>query len=45
VYRIAFRATDAQGGSCDGQVTVSVPRRKRQAAVDSAPPSYDSFGH
>jgi hypothetical protein len=44
VYRIAFEATDGQGGSCTGQATVSVPRRRGQAAVDSAPPSYDSFG-
>jgi hypothetical protein len=45
VYRIAFEATDTSGESCSGTVTVSVPRKKKQAAVDSAPPSYDSFGH
>jgi dipeptidyl aminopeptidase/acylaminoacyl peptidase len=45
VYRIAFEATDARGGSCVGTATVSVPRKKKLAAVDSAPPSYDSFGH
>jgi hypothetical protein len=43
VYRIAFEATDGQGGSCNGQVTVSVPRQRKTQAVDSAPPSYDSF--
>jgi hypothetical protein len=45
VYRIAFEATDGRGGSCDGVAKVSVPRRRGVAAVDSAPPSYDSFGH
>jgi hypothetical protein len=45
VYRIAFEASDGQGGSCNGVVKVSVPRRRGVAAVDSAPPSYDSFGH
>jgi hypothetical protein len=44
VYRIAFTASDGRGGSCSGTATVSVPRKKRQPAVDSAPPSYDSFG-
>jgi Tol biopolymer transport system component len=43
VYRIAFTATDGRGGSCSGTTTVSVPRKKHKAAVDSAPPSYDSF--
>ncbi len=45
VYRIAFQATDAQGESCTGTAPVTVPRKKKVAAVDSAPPSYDSFGH
>jgi dipeptidyl aminopeptidase/acylaminoacyl peptidase len=45
VYTIAFEATDGEGGSCEGVATVSVPRHRRVAAVDSAPPSYDSFGH
>ena len=44
VYRIAFTVTDDRGGSCSGTATVSVPRKKRKPAVDSAPPSYDSFG-
>jgi TolB protein len=43
VYRVAFRAGDGQGGSCDGTATVGVPRRSSAPAVDSAPPSYDSF--
>jgi Tol biopolymer transport system component len=43
VYRIAFTATDGRGGSCSGTATVSVPRKKHKPAVDSAPPSYDSF--
>jgi hypothetical protein len=43
VYRIAFTATDGRGGSCSGTATVSVPRKKHKAAVDSAPPSYDSL--
>jgi hypothetical protein len=45
VYRIAFTASDGRGGSCSGTATVSVPRKKRKAAVDSAPPSYDSLVH
>jgi hypothetical protein len=44
VYRIEFEATDGHGGSCTGTAKVSVPRKKKQAAVDSAPPSYDSLG-
>jgi dipeptidyl aminopeptidase/acylaminoacyl peptidase len=43
VYRIAFTASDGRGGSCSDTATVSVPRKKRKPAVDSAPPSYDSF--
>jgi hypothetical protein len=43
VYRIAFEASDGKGGTCDGLVTVEVPRRKGVPAIDSAPPSYDSF--
>jgi hypothetical protein len=43
VYRIAFTASDGKGGSCSGTATVSVPRKARKLAVDSAPPSYDSF--
>jgi WD40-like Beta Propeller Repeat len=44
VYRIDFEATDGNGGSCAGTATVGVPRRRSEAAIDSAPPSYDSFG-
>jgi hypothetical protein len=43
VYRIAFTATDGAGGSCTGEVTVGVPRKRAGAAVDSSPPSYDSL--
>jgi len=44
VYRIAFTASDGAGGECSGEATVEVRRKKNQPAVDSAPPSYDSFG-
>jgi Tol biopolymer transport system component len=43
VYRIAFMVTDAKGAECQGTATVSVARHKKEAAIDSAPPSYDSF--
>jgi hypothetical protein len=43
VYRIAFTVDDGDG-SCSGTVKVSVPRHQKKPAVDSAPPSYDSFG-
>jgi Tol biopolymer transport system component len=43
VYRVAFDASDGRGGTCSGTVEVSVPKGSRPA-VDSAPPSYDSFG-
>ena len=42
VYRIAFEASDGRGGTCTGFATASV--RKGNQAIDSAPPSYDSFG-
>jgi hypothetical protein len=42
VYRIAFTASDGTS-SCSGTVNVSVPRNRHKTAVDSAPPSYDSF--
>ena len=42
VYRIAFEARDVFGGTCTGFATAGV--RKGTQAVDSAPPSYDSFG-
>jgi Tol biopolymer transport system component len=44
VYRIAFTASDNRGGECLGSATVSVPHDRATAAIDSAPPSYDSFG-
>jgi Tol biopolymer transport system component len=43
VYRIAFTASDGRGGSCSDTATVSVPRKRHKPAIDSAPPSYDSF--
>ena len=43
VYRIAFRATDGNGGECAGVAQVTVPRHRHRPAVDSAPPSYDSL--
>jgi TolB protein len=43
-YHVQFTAADGRGGSCSGEVTVSVPRTQGRPAVDSAPPSYDSFG-
>jgi Tol biopolymer transport system component len=42
VYRIAFEASDGRGGTCTGFAAASV--RKGNRAIDSAPPSYDSFG-
>jgi hypothetical protein len=44
VYRIDFSASDGRGGSCSEAVEVVVPRKRNGAAVDSAPPSYDSLG-
>jgi hypothetical protein len=43
VYRIAFTAVDDRGGECEGSVAVSVPRKQRRPAIDSAPPSYNSL--
>lgn len=43
VYRIAFEASAGRGGTCTGFATAGV-RKGSQAPVDSAPPSYDSFG-
>jgi dipeptidyl aminopeptidase/acylaminoacyl peptidase len=43
VYRIDFELSDGQA-TCTGRATVEVPRRRGATAVDSAPPSYDSFG-
>jgi hypothetical protein len=43
VYRIAFTLSDGKGGTCSGVVKVEVPHNKKKAAIDSAPPSYNSF--
>jgi hypothetical protein len=43
VYRISFTASDGMD-QCSGVATVEVRRKKNRPAVDSAPPSYDSFG-
>jgi Bacterial Ig domain len=43
VYRISFTASDGEGGSCTGTVTVQVPRKKGETAVDSGG-SFNSFG-
>jgi FG-GAP repeat len=42
VYRIAFTVSD-DTDSCSSIARVDVPRKKDQPAVDSAPPSIDSF--
>ncbi|MGH3105360.1 MAG: hypothetical protein ACRDN6_14815 [Gaiellaceae bacterium] len=46
VYRISFTGSDGLGGTCSGTVTVGVPHDMGQGstAIDSAPPSFDSFG-
>ena len=46
LYRITYEVSDGNGGSCSGTVTVGVPKDmgKRSVPVDSAPPSFDSFG-
>jgi hypothetical protein len=43
VYRIAYTVSDGQGGACSGSVTVQVPRKKGETAVDSGG-SFNSFG-
>ena len=43
VYRVSFSARDERAGTCTGTVKVAVPKGAAPA-VDSAPPSYDSFG-
>ena len=43
VYRIAFEARDVHGSLCAGTARVAVPKGSA-AAVDSAPPSFGSFG-
>ena len=42
VYRIAFTVSDGTD-TCSGTARVNVPRKKDEPAVDSAPPSFDSF--
>jgi Tol biopolymer transport system component len=42
VYRVSFDVSDGRGGTCSATVTVGVPKGAG-AAVDSAPPSYNSF--
>jgi Tol biopolymer transport system component len=42
VYRISFSASDGTD-QCTGVTKVEVRRQRNRAAVDSAPPSYDSF--
>jgi CSLREA domain-containing protein len=46
VYRINYRATDSKGAVCTGTAAVGVPHDMGQgsAPIDSAPPSYNSFG-
>jgi hypothetical protein len=44
VYRIAFSGSDERGGTHTGTAKVSVRRKKRLPAIDSAPPSFDSLG-
>jgi hypothetical protein len=44
IYRVSFTVSDANGGTCSGIVKVSVPKDTGSTAIDSAPPSYDSFG-
>jgi Tol biopolymer transport system component len=43
VYRIRYTVFDGTGAYCRGVELVSVPRHRDQPAVDSAPPSFDSF--
>jgi hypothetical protein len=42
VSRIGFTVADGSD-SCSGSATGGVPRKKRQPAIDSAPPAFDSF--
>lgn len=44
VYRVAFTAEDIFEARCTGTATVSVRKKPKDPAVDSAPPSHDSFG-
>jgi hypothetical protein len=44
VYRTSFTGSDGKGGTCEGAATVAVSHDQGKPAVDSAPPSFDSFG-
>jgi hypothetical protein len=46
VYRIVLTGSDGKGGTCVGTATVGVPHDQGhgKTPVDSAPPSYNSFG-
>jgi TolB protein len=44
VYRLSVQGSDGRGGTCEGEATVEVRRHHDSPAVDSAPPSFDSFG-
>jgi hypothetical protein len=44
VYRVSFAVSDGNGGTCTGIINVFVPKDTGSTAIDSAPPSYDSFG-
>jgi subtilase family serine protease/Tol biopolymer transport system component len=41
VYRVAFKASDAWGRTCDGSVFVSVPHNRKSTAIDDGQ-RYDS---
>jgi Tol biopolymer transport system component len=43
VYRISFSVSDGRGGICSESAQVTVRRHPHAPAVDSRPPSYDSF--
>jgi len=43
VYEVHFTASDGQGGSCNGVVSVGVPHSKKVTAVDSGQ-NFNSFG-
>jgi hypothetical protein len=44
VYRLAFTASDPNGASCSGSVTVTVPHDRRGAAAVDSGTTYDSLG-
>ncbi|MDX6422655.1 MAG: hypothetical protein QOI67_126, partial [Gaiellaceae bacterium] len=45
VYRVAFSASDGEGGDCAGSLRIGVPHDQggQPAPIDSAPPSYNSL--